>query len=255
MPEGCTNPAANNYDPAATTDDGSCYYIKQVDDVCYRFEDYDGENILDKSFTVSFAVEKGNWVFFHDYIPNFYFHTREKLHLSANSEVYTANEGPRGAYLGQTVKPFFIDIVLNYKEERVLDTLKWITENITTTTEVDQEFDTFTHITIWNNYQCTGKIPLAQVFDGLEVSNLRRTKSEWSFNDFRDLVAIRGAKFLKDILDDFAVETSQIDQNLPWYEKKLLEDQYFIVRLEYDNSADNIVLLHEVEGETTISNR
>jgi len=254
MPAGCTNPAASNFDPLATTDDGSCEYVVEIGENCYLLEDYATENLKDKSFTMSFAVESNNWVFFHDYIPDYYFHTREKLHLTKNSKVYTAGEGPHGVYLGAEVKPFFIDIVFNFKDEQTLDAVKWISELIAST-EQEQEFKTFTHITIWNNLQSTGRISLAQAFDGMEVSNVRRLKSEWSFNDFRDIVITRGNKFLGDIFSDYAQDTAELDDTQAWFDKRLLEDKFFIVRLEYSNSEDNTVFLHEAEANITESTR
>lgn len=263
MAAGCTNPAADNYDPSATSDDGSCLYTVSIaslptdpvgPNVCYLFSDYSISNTIDKSYTMSYAIESNNWVFFHSYIPDYYFHTREHLHLTKNSKVYTSGQGSHGQYLGQTVQPFFIDIVFNYKEEQTLDAVKWISEMISIDPQ-DQEFKTFTHITIWNNYQSTGKISLAQAFDNVEVTNLRRTKSEWNFNDFRDIVLTRGTKFLKDIFNDYAQLTATLDINQPWFEKRLMEDNYFIVRLEYDNIDDNDVFLHEAEALITPSTR
>lgn len=248
----CTNPAAANYDPAAIVS-GDCIYLNKVDGTCYEFLDYDADGVLDKSFTLSYAIESNNWTFFHDYVPDYYFHTREKLHLIKGRKIFTANEGPKGEFLGKAAKSFFIDVVFKNDEEQTLNVVKWISEKLTETT--DLEFSTLTHLTIWNSYQCTGRIPIAQAFNGLEVTNIRRTKSEWSFNDFRDAVLTRGATFLKDIFNDYAVITAEIGLNIPWYDKSLMEDKYFIIRFEFDNSADNVVLLHDVGVDTTKSNR
>lgn len=255
MPTGCMNTGAVNFDPTATTDNGSCIYLEKIDGVCYKFTDYSIDGVVDKGFTISYALESNHWTFFHDYIPDYYFHTRERLHLIKARNVYVANEDEPGKLFDTSVrKSFFIDVVFRTDDEQTLNTINWISERLGTTGQ-DQEFATLTHLTIWNSYQCTGRIPIAQSFDGLTVSNIRRTQAEWSFNDFRDLVATRGTKFLGDIFHDFAVDTSTIDANLPWYEKKLLEDNYFIVRFEFDNSSNNVVFLHDVKTTTTKSTR
>lgn len=252
----CTNKAAVNYNPAATTDDGSCVYLHKIGGICYAFQDADSSIIINRSYTLSYAIENENWVFFHDYIPDFYFHTREKLHTIKNSKIYTHNSGPMGKYYDQTSpKSFFIDMVFKSEDEMTLNAISWVTEVMDRLTESNEEFSTLSHITIWNAWQCTGRIPLAQVFEALEVKNVRRTQSEWNFNDFRDLVKDRGAKVVGDIFSGFAVNTAALDPDLPWYEKKLLEDQYFIIRLEFDNSADKVVLLHNADADVTRSTR
>lgn len=251
----CTNSAAVNYNPAATTDDGSCIYLHKVGGVCYAFQDVPPASVIDRSFTLSYALEGDNWVFFHDYIPDFYFHTREKLHTIKGNKVYTHNSGPSGKYYEATPSSFFIDVVFRSQEEMILNSLNWVTEVVDRTTKANDEFGTLSHITIWNAWQCTGRISLAQVFEALEMKNIRRTQSQWHFNDFRDLVAVRGAKVVSDLFDDFAVNTAALDPDLPWYEKKLLEDQYFVVRFEFDNSQDKVVLLHSTDADVTKSVR
>lgn len=251
----CTNRAAVNYNPAATTDDGSCIYLTKVAGVCYAFQDLAPANLQDKSFTLSYALEGDNWVFFHDYIPDFYFHTREKLHTVKNSKLYTHNAGPAGKYYGASPSSFFIDMVFRSEEEMTLNSINWVTEVMDRTTKKNEEFKTLTHITIWNAWQNTGRIPLSQVFETLEVKNLRKTKSEWNFNDFRDLIADRSQDVVLDLFNNFAVNTAAMDPNMPWYEKKLIEDQYFIVRLEFDNIEDKVVFLHDANADVTKSTR
>lgn len=250
----CTNKAAVNFNPAATTDDGSCIYLSKIGGVCYAFQDVAIEAVLDRSFTLSYAIEQDNWVFFHDYIPDFYFHTREKLHTVKNSKIYTHNSGPMGKYFDPP-KPFFVDMVFRSEDEMTLNAISWVTEVFDNVLKTNEEFSTLTHITIWNAWQCTGRISLAQVFEALEVKNTRKTQSEWNFNDFRDIVAQRGSSVVGDLFQNFAVNTNALDPNQPWYDKKLLEDQYFIVRFEFDNSQDKTVLLHNVDADVTRSVR
>lgn len=242
MALGCTNPAAANYDPEATGDDGSCIYVNKVGEVCYAFEDVDVEDITEKSFTLSWAVEGDNWVFFHDYIPDFYFSTREQLYTLKDSDIWKHNLGPHGKYYGSTPKSFFIDIVFNSSEEMTVNSVNWLTEAFTTA-GVIEENTTITHITMWNSYQCTGRIALSAYLP-LSLTGTRKTVSEFSFNEFRDILKVRGGAFLADIFNDYAVDTTKIDTNLPWYDKRLIEDKYVIVRLEFDNSTDKSLSLH-----------
>ena len=90
------NPAAVNYNPQATQDDGSCYYLNKVGETCYGFEDVAG--LLDQSFTMSWDISSGNWTFFHDYIPDFYFSVREQLFNGKAGQLFVMNKGLPGIY-------------------------------------------------------------------------------------------------------------------------------------------------------------
>lgn len=254
---GCTHPLAANYNPAATTEDGSCLFLTKVNGICYAFADIDIKSMNDKSFTLSWAVDEDNWVFYHDYIPDFYFSTREHLHFMKDNKVFTMNTGAPGDFTGTGMKKsFFVDIVMNSKEEQILDSLTWVTEVFDRTSKANEEFKTFTHLTIWNSWQCSGRIALSDVFDPANgYVNSRKTKSEWNFNDFRDLVGVRGVTILNDLFMDYSIRPGVLDPNKPWFDAGLFEDHYFIVRFEFDNIADKIILLHDVIGNTTTSSR
>lgn len=247
MAAGCTNPAADNFNPSANPDDGSCIYLEKIGSTCYYFQDAPVDQTQEKSFTLSYSVDHDNWVFFHSYVPDFYFSTRNKLHTLHNDKVYTHNEGEVGKYYSSSPTSFFIDVVFATKDEAILNSLSWVTEVINRSTQISEEFSTLTHISIWNSWQHTSRIPLSSVFATLETSNTRKTQSKWNFDDFRDLVISRGSGFLASLFQDYAVDSTKISTSLPWYEKKLLEDNHFIVRLEFDNSADKDVILHSVD--------
>lgn len=254
MAAGCTNPAAANYSPSASPDDGSCIYLEKVGDTCYYFQDAPLESVEDKSFTLSYSIDQDNWVFFHSYVPDFYFSTRQKLHTLHTNSIYTHNTGAVGKYYGSPAS-FFIDVVFATGDEAILNSLSWVTEVINRSTQINEEFSTLTHISIWNSWQHTGRIPLTSVFATLDTTNTRKLQSKWNFDDFRDIVKTRGNAFLGDIFQNFAVDNTQLDANLPWYEKKLLEDNHFIVRLEFDNAADKDVILHSAEADIDKSAR
>jgi hypothetical protein len=245
---GCTNPAAANYDPSATLDDGSCIYLAKIGDNCYYFEEAPG--IEDQSFTLSYSLESDAWVFYHDYIPNFYIGTRKQLYTSMGSQLWKHNSGAPGQYYpygeNQTVPyPFFIDIVFNYSEEVLLDSIQWFTETMNSLASVD-EFTTFTHLTVWNSQQCTGKLPITDYIP-YSLTGTRKTVDEFSFNELRDIVIDRSAQFVGDIFANFRPIDAQLDSGMPWYEKRFLQSNYFIVRLEYDNVAAKAISLHSAD--------
>jgi hypothetical protein len=243
MADNCTNPNAVNYNPNATFDDGSCIYMNKVGGICYAFQDVAPGALIDKSFTLSWDVIGGNWVFFHDYIPDFYFSTREKLYMLKAGVIFQAHAGVPGAYFESAPKSFFIDVVFNGQQEMTLNAINWITEVLNQDGST-ATFDTLTHITVWNSYQCSGRIPLSQIYSDLEYE-VRKTAGRWSYDDFRNAIVKDGVPFLQDLFHNFAVIPGAVSPDIPWYEQQELEDNYFIVRFEFDNSSGKKIYLND----------
>lgn len=240
MVEGATHPAAKNYNPLATVDDGSGFYLRKVGDVCMAFSEISG--VRRENITVSYSPVAENWVFFHGYHPDQYIEDRNQLLTVKNNQLYKHNAGPYGLFYEDEPQSFMVDLVLRAERESILSAVHWVSEILLA--GKDQELETFTHITIWNNNQCTGRIPLSTVMEDLEAQ-VRKGKGAWSFNDFRDVVINHNLPFLKSIFEDYAVDETAIDVTLPWYEKELLVDDHFIVRLEFSNGTNNQILLHQ----------
>lgn len=240
---GCTNPNAVNYNPAADVDDRSCIFLVSHNDECKKFVDAPLDDLDDRSFTMSYSVKGQSWVFFHDYIPDMYIHTRDKLLSAKDNRFYEHNTGNPGAYYSD-IKPFFIDVIFKQGEDMVLESVQWITEFINSQT--DQQFSTLTHLSIWNSHQHTNRLSLTQIFQDLAYDNIRKTKGSWSLNDFRDVLSNEGDDFIYNIFRDYAVIPEQIAENLPWYEQKVMQDKWFCIRFEFDNNTGNKVIIHDV---------
>lgn len=250
--KGCTNPYAANFNGAATEDDGSCVFLYNINGTCYAFQ---AEPITkDESFTLSWALNSDNWLFYHDYIPDFYFRVRDRLFSLKNKRIYKHNAGSPGKYYTDTPSPFFVDLVFRNEQDFILNSINWISENLNSISK-DQEFKTFTHVTIWNSQQCTGRIQLSQAVDILEFINMSKLQGFWSFDNFRDLISQRDGDFLEDLFKNFAVKSNKLNPNRMWYDDMLMEDKYFVVRLEYDNLDGNTVFLHQASVNQDISTR
>lgn len=245
---GCTNPSAVNYNSSATQDDGSCIFLAKVNNICYAFGEVTNA-LEDQSFTISYSLESNAWVFFHDYIPDFYIGTRKKLYATKDSKIYKTNAGPMGQFFSSSPSSFFIDIVYNYSQEVILESVQWFTELMDNLGQID-EFATFTHITVWNGQQCTGRL---QIVDYVPMGILgeRKTVAQFSFNELRDIVINRSGQFMTDIFANMVPISEALDPDQPWYEKRLLQSNYFIVRLEYDNVVSKTLSLHSTDALVT----
>jgi hypothetical protein len=92
------------------------------------------------------------------------------------------------------------------------------------------------------------------VFKDLQYETSRKTQGEWSFNDFRNILASRGQQFLMDIFNDYALDSGAVAPKA-WYDKELLEDKYFVIRFEFDNTSDTQMVLHQTNIQALKSDR
>lgn len=264
---GCTSPTAKNYNPAATEEDGSCVWLESVGGTCYQFGSVPAANILDHSFTLSMALKPDTmqpegWVYFHDYFPDAYIHTRDKLLNLKNNVPFFHSKGPKGIYhFNTTPKPYFIDMLFADKQTMILNSANWISEVRNTANDAIDDnqralfLETITSITIWNQYQTTGKITLDGTLDTLQRKNNRNNEESWAFNDFRDVLDNLTDQFVGDIFADYRMDASKLSMNLPWWNQRLLEGKYFIIRFEFNNNNNKQITMFDMDADISKSYR
>lgn len=206
-----------------------------------------------KPFTLSYSLSSDNWVSFHDYIPQGYLRQRDNVYSLFYNRVYKHNAGDYGVYYSPNVLPFYIDIPFYAQQEGdkieyKLDSISWNSE----TFPRKEEYLTATHISIYNQYQCSGRIALYNL-DWLNL-NYRKIGSTFHFDKFRDIINQRGDTFLSDIFSGFEIDQSKLGA-LFWHQKSLFKDKVCIVRIEFDNIANVEFSLQSVTVTPSISYR
>lgn len=228
----CTDQTARNFN---LDDSLPCIYTVRKPSGCYVFRQVTTEaTILDESFTLSMDKDIRNWVFFHSYVPDLYVHDRDKLYSVKNNKLYEHNSGVPGQYHSANKDPFIIDLVFNGPDS-ILETVSWISSTLDSQKRY-LEFATFTHIMVWNSVQCTGLIPLVDVVNSPESNNHRKTMSTFTFNELRDALVGRNGEFLTNVFDHY--QANFTPEDVPWYDKAIMKDNYFIIRLMHDNGKD-----------------
>lgn len=208
-----------------------------------------------QSWTISYNPVKKAWISYHDYIPDVMFRDNKgNLYSYKDNVLYLHNGDPTTTQKGQfydEIESSFIDVVYNPEtdKQKVFTQINWTTESypVTKTTgQQDNTLDfnnTFTHVTLRNPDQCTGRITLSRItgIDDLYSVNLRNGDRNWEFNGFRDVMVSPG--FLKGFYDDFTIDTTKLDTNAEWFEQRKFIDKYLICRLEYDNVINKRLIL------------
>ena len=229
-----------------------------------------------KDAYVSFNIDLSTWTSFHDYNWLGAVSTANELYslnlrLTDSSpdvfqtslarhnvltEAFTRFHGIAG--LGRYNS--FIDAVLPYQDGVVFSNINWYTKALdhaeATLGFIDHD-RTFTDAVIYNDYQCSGSVPLVRAVQSTLVdrsANLRADDYRWKWNLFRDQVENRSARFIDDNGD---VIESNIENDKDWYEQRRITGNHATVRLEYDNNSNSTIglYLYDVDAKVRKTHR
>lgn len=172
-------------------------------------------NLVDDSYTLSYAFDLEKWVGFHDYVGNHYFNTRNQNAYSFfNKAIWKHNVGNYGNFYNG-VYPSSLQLVINPQYPDTQQRLRaFILENITINCDfyssarlLDKLFNT---VQIYNSYQNTQPIQL------IHYDTAKRLADQWrSWNVYR--------KFNMWNINKFGVR---------------LKDTFAVVKLEYNNTSN-----------------
>lgn len=242
-------------------------------------EPQDAAMYANNSWTISYSLKTKQWVSWHSYLPNFYFHVPGKFYSWVQGRNQLWRHNKRGHYLNFYGNSH--EHIIEYVSvSNALQTRLW--EDISFQTEAQKYFEeydefnivpdvSFNKVLLYNSRQISGLLDikyknndLDNYFDNAisydENSLLAdNNEGDWSINGFRDM---RGNNqlpmFKSDLLSrqdnyyiDKIVNQDVIDEDKPWTEMESFRDKYLSIRLIFDN-FDNIKLLTKftLENET-----
>jgi len=206
-----------------------------------------------KHFTVSYDPIVKGFISFHSYNPDMYLIDRENLQTVYNDRLWqmNANDTP-GLFYG-TYYNFEVEGITNYNPSQLGNGQNFRLRNLTFVSSATSQDntplyrETFDKVYMYNENQCTGIETLSN------LSNIRSSRGEWSFNKFRDKTL--GGNIFTDTYD-LELNESNIDQNLPWYKRNRLIDTFTGFRLIYENtSKNNLITLHSAAAVPVQTNK
>lgn len=247
------------------------------------------EGIINNSWTLSYSLKYNTWTSFHSYIPNFYFRMNDK-HFSwlyGNNNIYKHNRDNHFQEFYGKKYPYIIEYVSNDNPivTKIFDHIRFLTEakrfDSNSKEYYDERFITFNKAILYNSRQCSGELnlrvkditPEQEDYLKLQIINennnvifLDRNEKDWLLNDFRDYrIDYNKPIWNKDkntisennnsIFIDKVLNNDTIDLNKEWYDLESFRDKYLVVRLSFDNFANDLKLIFSFSSEDkTISN-
>ena len=204
------------------------------------------------SRTISYYPRHKQWVSFHTILPNMLFNNRNGIYMinsTTNSGLYKLNDATTyGNYhAGTTYSATHVDICYAqpYNIDKKYVSFSWNT-TIMSIVEKDLSLLTFDSLIIYNYHRHSNGIDLTlQTFD---EGNVRNTNGAWHFNSFEDLLKTKTLKVV-DSLDIRELQFITIDTPdlvTEWYDKSMFVDTWTIIRLIFDNSGGDGIIINGV---------
>ena len=229
--------------------------------------------IENHSWTMSYYLKKQEWIGWHPYLPDFYFHVQEKFYGWKNglAEIYKFNRPNHYRTFFETTYPFIVEMVDNSDPLRtkVTDHLLFQTEAKKFDIEAQEYFDqdvTFSKVLLYNTFQISGVMNIIKKAN--EASNylmqqtknnsmtgsiiLDRNERDWTINNLRDMrVDNTAPMFIRNYADlqanyyiDKIVNASVIDLNKDWTQQESFRDKFLVVRFIFDTFVDTRLIFN-----------
>jgi uncharacterized repeat protein (TIGR02543 family) len=250
--------------------DLNCLSLLQTDNLTFLdcnnnpvpFEE--GAVFTQTGWTISFSTELGVWESRHTYRPYMYMYNSKAMYtltrINEEDSIWKHTEkATRLSYYNNinVSNIFEIDIIFPGEDRRTA-TGATTTKNsnklfsaFAITSDVfnsdingDQNLFTipFNKFYVYNSFQLSGEV------DFKYLDNIRRVDGSWVINDFRDMSLYTNNNPGQSLmfLQEGVINSSYINSNKNWYEKRKFVDKWIGIRLILDNSPSNLVYLYNV---------
>lgn len=187
------------------------------------------------AITLSYSLDKNNWICFHNYVPSRYVNNRKRLFSLTNTPIdankitylYLHNNYYNPGKINSDGNPLnliyktVIKFVFRTGDDALFFNINWRSNSYKANTEIIKaiksqlENKTFTRIRALNSRQDTGYINLVPVTAAFDNANIRQENEVWQFNELRDY-------------------------NIDVFKRESLVDNFLLVELEYDNTSQSL---------------
>jgi hypothetical protein len=248
----------------------------------------DGQYFIESGWTISFSHTLSIWASRHSYTPKMYGYNFDFMYSFRYNTMYEHSDLLNPGNFYGVVYNFEVDCIFNGEvkksQQGVISTkdLSKLYSSFAYTADVYkkddisslpyQKFDPgFTSYYVYNTTQISGEEQI------LYLNNIRKVDSEWTINNFRDVsyivynstlsqnqVGVNGSIYSgsythsytdKMFLSEGVINTSYIDSNKLWYDKKKFVDKFAGIRLIYNNQTRNLINLYGVTAASRVSAR
>jgi hypothetical protein len=198
------------------------------------------------NWTLSFSVETGNWISFHDYFPNLYIKDLNSM-KSANLEKIWSHDILTNMGIFYNERKDFILEFVDHQNGETFYTPSFDLRTSCFNQEGGKElFETFTTFHVYNSFQLSEEINIEH------LDTARALRDTWIVNKFRDMKSNPGVRIVN---NDFSINTLDINLNTPWYQQRRFIDNYVVVRLIFNNTSNNLLILHSANANLKTSYR
>lgn len=188
------------------------------------------------SFTMSYSMDYGKWVSFHDYLARIYFNHKSVFSETDCKAIWKHEACDNGSYYG-ILYPSFVDIVFNNPASSQgfhVTNLVWSSEAERNGFPLRDE--TVTSIEMRNNFQSTGEL-------NVKALKGKYVNGKWYIGEIRDSAKECRRPLTDDEVQGFnslGVNLSSTDSN-----KGQMINPYVIVRFKEDNTGGYDIYLYE----------
>ena len=210
---------------------------------------------LHDRLTLSLDIGSMRWASSHDYFPQAYISTREKLYNIHDNKVYMFNAGAPGVYHTDTLFPYIQDIAFVKGHSFIVDNVNWrstVRENDSTVPFPKEiENSTWSSIALYSSDTCSGEIALnpKSFYRARASHNVARAEDRWNFNKFDDISKEESP--IGTFLNSFPIDESKLNHNSPWYKRGKIRGDIVVVKLIYNNVSGNRIVLDDIDIKLT----